>query len=279
MMRIRVGLAVLCCFLVAATGATMAFAASGGSVPLTGSWEGNGPHGVPLSFRLVRRGDHLVLTSLAVGSPATCPALPRDAEAVPLANISYAGPGGATGVGSSLLPPVALSGRVPGTTQRIFVRGSFSSPGSGRLSVPIQKKLGCGWPDSTLTWSVHRARRRDVADGTWAGPLTANGLINGNVRLVVAEQGRVVQSFTSFFTCLTDTQQGNTTFRAVPAFEFIRPDASFYSPLTGTRLRGHNTTWSGRFSAGGTLSGALRIFDDCTNRVIKARFSATRTKR
>jgi hypothetical protein len=279
MMRIRVGLAVLCCLLVAATGATLASAASGGTVPLPGSWEGNGPHGVPLSFKLVRRGGHLVLTSLAAGSPATCPALPRDAEAVPLASVSYAGPGGVTGVGSSLLPPVALSGRVPARTQRIFVRGSFSSPGSGTLSVPIQKNLGCGWPDSTITWSVHRARRRDVADGTWTGPLTAQGLINGNVRLVVAEEGRVIQSFTTFFTCLTDTQQGNTTVRAVPAFEFIRPDGSFYSPLTGTLVRGHNTTWSGRFSAAGTLTGTLKIFNDCTNRVIKARFSAMRTKR
>jgi hypothetical protein len=277
MMRIRVGLAVLCCLLVAAASVATASAASGGAVPSTGSWEGNGPHGVPLSFKLVRRDGHLALTSLAVGSPATCPAVPRDAEAVPLADIGYAGPGGATGVGSSLLPPVALSGRVPGTAQRISVRGAFGSRGSGSFSVQIQKKLGCGWPDSTLTWSVHRAHRREVADGTWAGPLTADGLINGNVRLSVAEEGRVLSSFTSFFTCLTDTQQGNTTFRAVPAFEFIRPDGSFYSPLTGSRLHGHNTTWSGRFSAG-KLTGALRIFDDCTNRVIRAKFTARRTK-
>src|SRR5437588_5948046 len=201
MMRIRVGLAVLCCLLVAATSVAATSAASGGAVPSTGGWEGNGPHGVPLSFKLIRRGGHLALTSLAVGSPATCPALPRDAEAVPLTDVGYAGPGGATGVGSSLLPPVALSGRVPGTPQRISVRGAFSSRASGTLSVQIHKKLGCGWPDSTLTWSVHRARRREVADGTWTGSLTADGLINGNVRLVIAAQGRAVASFTSFFTC------------------------------------------------------------------------------
>jgi hypothetical protein len=277
MMRTRVGLALLSCVLVVAASASTASAASS-AVPLPGKWEGIGPHGVPLSFQLVRRSGRLVLTSLAAGSPATCPALARDAEAVPLAGVSYAGPGGATGVGSSVPAPVALSGRIPGTSQRVFVRGAFSSPGSGTLSVPIQKKLGCGWPERILTWSVHRSSRRTVADGTWTGPLTATGLINGNVRLSVSAQGRVVQSFTSFFTCLTDTQQGNTTFRSVPAFEFIRRDGSFYSPLTGTRLRGHNTTWSGRFSAAGKLTGTLSIFDDCTNRVIRAGFTARRTK-
>jgi hypothetical protein len=277
MMRTRVGLAFLCCLFGLAASVSTASAASGGAVPQAGSWEGSGPHGLPLSFKLVRRGGHLAVTALAVGSPATCPALPRDAEAVPLTNVSYAGPGGAS-VGSSAFPPVALAGQVPGTKQRIYVRGAFSSPVAGTLSVQIQKKLGCGWPDSTLTWSVHRASRRLVANGTWTGPLTAAGLINGNVRLVVAEQGRVVQSFTSFFTCLTDTQQGNTTFRAVPAFEFIRRDGSFYSPLTGTQLHGHNTTWSGRFSAAGKLTGALTIYDDCTGHLIRAGFAATRTK-
>lgn len=277
MMRTRVGLAVLSCLLVLAASVSTA-SASGSAAPLPGNWEGSGPHGVPLSFRLVRQAGHLVLTSLAAGSPAACPVLPRDAEAVPLFGLSYAGPGGATSVGSSVLPPVVLSGRIPATTQRVFLRGAFSSPGSGRLSVQIQKKFHCGWPERILTWSVHRRTRRKVADGTWTGPLTATGLINGNVRLSVSEQGRVVDSFTSFFTCLTNTQQGNTTFRSVPAFEFIRRDGSFYSLLTGTRLHGHNTTWSGRFSASGKLTGTLSIFDDCTNRVIRASFTARRIK-
>jgi hypothetical protein len=276
MMRTRVGLAVLSCLLVLAASVSTA-SASGSATPLPGNWEGTGPHGVPLSFNLVRQGGHLVLTSLAAGSPATCPALPRDAEAVPLAGVSYAGPGGATGSGTANLP-VTLSGRIPASAQRVFLRGAFVSPGAGTLSVPIQKKLSCGWPDGTLTWSVHRSPRRKITDGTWFGPLTAPGLINGNVRLSVSAQGRVVQSFTSFFTCLTDTQQGNTTFRSVPAFDFIRRDGSFYSPLTGTRLHGHTTTWSGRFTASGTLTGTLSIFDDCTNRVIRAKFAGRRTR-
>jgi hypothetical protein len=171
-----------------------------------------------------------------------------------------------------------LSGRIPRSARLAILRGRFSSADTGTFSVPIRKKLGCGWPDRTLTWSVHRAKRERIGDGTWTGPLTSPGLINGNVRLVVGARGRAVDSFTSFFTCITDTQQGNTNFRAVPAFEFIRPGGSFYSPLNGGLVRGHRTTWSGRFSPAGGLSGTLTIFDDCTGKLVSAHFSATRTK-
>ena len=253
-------------------------AAPGSVVPLAGNWEGNGPHGVPLSFTLVRDGAGIVATSLAVGDPASCPALGRDAEAVPLNHPVYAGPGGRTSVGSGAQPPVSLSGQVPGGAQQVVVRGSFSGPGAGTLSVQIQKKIGCGWPDTTLTWTIHRATRRTVADGTWIGPLTASGLINANVRFVVGAQGRVIDSFTSFFTCITSTAQGNTTFRSSPAFDFIRTDGSFLSPLNSALLGRHRTRWAGRFSSRGTLSGSLTIFDDCTNHLITASFSARRTK-
>jgi hypothetical protein len=278
MMRIRVGLALTFGLFLMAVAPSATGAASGHAVPLAGDWEGTGPHGAPLSFKLLRQSGHLVATSLAVGYPESCPAIARDAEAVPLANVAYSGPGGRTSPGSTALPPVALSGQVPHSTQVVLVRGGFSSPSSGTLSVQLQKKIGCGWPDTTLNWSVHRAARRAVADGTWTGPLTAHGLINGNVRFIVGEQGRVIDSFTSFFTCITDTQQGNTNFRSSPAFDFIRPDGSFYSPLTSALLRGHRTTWSGRFLNRGKLSGTVTIFNDCTNHLIKVHFDAKRTK-
>jgi hypothetical protein len=278
MTRIRAGLALIFSVVLMAAAPAVAGAASGNAVPLAGNWEGTGPHGAPLSFNLVRQGGHLVATSLAVGYPQSCPAIARDAEAVPLTNVAYSGPGGRTHPGSTTLPPVALSGRVPHSAQMVLVRGGFSSPGSGTLSVQLTQKVGCGWPDTTLTWSVHRAARRAAPDGTWSGPLTARGLINGNMRFVVGEQGRVIVSLTTFFTCITDTQQGNTTFRSSPAFEFIRPDGRFYSPLTSALLRGHRTTWSGRFSSGGKLSGTVTIFDDCTNHLIRAGFAAKRTK-
>jgi hypothetical protein len=248
-------------------------------VPQAGDWEGTGPHGLPLSFELVRRGSHLLATSLAVGDPASCPAVARDSEAVPLEDPAYVGPGGASGTGAlSSSPAAVLAGRIPQSGQRVSLGGSFSSGRSGSFSVQISKQLGCGWPAKTLTWAVHRAARRRVGDGTWSGPLTATGLINGNVRLVVGAQGRVVDSFTSFFTCLTDTQQGNTTFRAVPAYEFISPGGDFTSPLNGGSVGHHPTTWAGRFAASGQLTGHLTIFDDCTNQMIRANFTARRTK-
>jgi hypothetical protein len=170
-----------------------------------------------------------------------------------------------------------LSGRLPRSSQTAILAGSFSTSRTGTFSIQIKKRIGCGWPDRTLTWAVHRAARKRVGDGTWSGPLTANGLINGNVRLVVGEKGRVIDSFASFFTCLTYSEQGNTSFRAVPAFEFIRPGGSFYSPLDGGRVKGHRTTWAGRFSSG-AVTGTLVIFDDCTNQLIRAHFSARRTR-
>lgn len=278
MLRTRLGLALAISGVLAAAMAGSAGAATGSAVPLAGNWEGSGPHGAPLSFSLVRTGDRIVATSLVVGYPSSCPALGRDAEAVPLDGPVYAGPGGRGTPGSAVLPPVSLSGQIPGSSQQVFVRGSFSRPGAGVLSVQIKKKIGCGWPDTTLTWKIHRASRRIIEDGTWTGPLSASGLINANVRIVVGAQGRVVDSFTSFFTCITDTSQGNTIFRSSPAFDFVRPDGSFLSPLTSALLGGHRTTWSGRFSSRGALTGSLTVFDDCTNRLIRASFTARRSK-
>ncbi len=250
-------------------------APSGTSVPQAGDWEGIGPDGLPLSFNLAHRGGHLVATSMAIGYPASCPAVARDAEAVPVDHPAYAGPGAGQSNGSST---AMLSGRIRRSTQPVVLRGAFSGPRTGTFSVQIQQHVGCGWPDQTLTWTVRRSNRAQVGDGTWTGPLTAPGLINANVRLVVDEQGRVVDSFTTFFTCLTAAAQGNTNFRAVPAFEFIRSDGSFSSPLDGGRVKGRPTTWHGRFLPNGSLTGTLTIFDDCTNHLIRARFSGSRTK-
>jgi hypothetical protein len=278
MMRIRVGLVLVVCLLIATATAPVAGAAAPSAVPEAGNWEGTGPDGLPLSFELARRGGHVVATALAAGYPGGCPAVGRDAEAVPLANPVYAGPGGNAGAGVfGSSPPAVLAGRMPGSKQQVNLSGSFSTARSGAFSIKVSKPVGCGWPDTTLTWRVHRAARRPVADATWTGPLTATGLINGNVRLVVGSQGRVIESFTTFFTCVTDTTQGNTSFRAVPAFEFIRPGGGFESPLNGGDVHGHPTTWTGSFSGAGRLSGSVRIFDDCTNQLIQAHFTGRRT--
>lgn len=250
-------------------------AAATSVVPQAGNWEGTGPHGLPLSFELVRHGGRLVATSVAVGYPGSCPAASRNAEGIPLAHPSYTGPGGASAPSSS---QARLTGQVPSSSQPIYLSGAFSTARTGRFSIQDSKPLGCGWPEKTLTWNVRRAARRRVTDGTWTGPLTATGLINGNVRLVVGAHGRVIDSFTTFFTCLANSQQGNTTFRAVPAYEFIAPGGGFSSPLNGGSVSHHPTMWSGRFSASGQLAGSLSIFDNCTNQMIRAEFTARRTR-
>src|SRR5579864_3641651 len=272
-MGIRAGLAVAASIPLLAMTPTVGAATP--VAPLPGDWEGTGPHGLPLSFHLARRGGRLVATSLAVGYPASCPAVSRDAEAVPLRSPAYTGPG-STGPGGPGSP--VLSGLTPRGNRSVILHGSWDSPATGTFSVRIQRRVACGWPATTLSWTVHRATRTRVGDGTWTGALTASGLINGNVRLVVGAQGRVIESFASFFTCQTDTQQGNTNFRAVPAFEFVRPRGVFYSPLDGGQVGRHPTTWWGRFTASGALTGTLTIFDDCTNQLIRARFSARRTR-
>ncbi len=277
MTRTRVGLFLIVCLLTAGVAAPVAIATSGSAVPQAGDWEGVGSHGLPLSFELTRRGSQLVATALAVGYPGSCPAVTRDANGVPLSRPVYAGPGGKASPGIfSSSPPAALAGRLPRSNQQVYLNGSFSSARTGSFSIKTPSKLGCGWPETVLSWSVHRATRRPVAEGTWTGPLTATGLINGNVRLVVGAGGRVVESFTSFFTCVTDTEQGNTNFRAVPANEFITPRGGFASPLNGGLVDGHRTTWSGSFPASRRLTGTVSIFDDCTNQMIHPRFTARR---
>ena len=278
MMRIRIGLVVTFSLLGATAAGPVSIAAAASAVPQAGDWEGTGGHGLPLSFELVRQGGRLLATGLAVGYPASCPAVARDAQAVPFDNPLYAGPDGRSTGAFTSSPPAVLAGQIPGSKQQIFLSGSFATSRTGSFSIKTSKPIGCGWPATTLTWSVHRSNRRPVADGTWTGSLNAPGLINGNVRLVVGAQGRAVNSFTSFFTCVTDTQQGNTIFRAVPAYDFVRPGGGFYSPLNGGLVRGHATTWAGTFSPSGQMSGTLHIFDDCTNQLITAHFTGRRTK-
>lgn len=91
-----------------------AHAPRGSSIPVAGDWEGTGSDGIPLSFELVRRDGRIVATSIALGSPSSCPADARDSEAIPLQKVGYAGPGGldSTGFfGSS--PTGTLSGKLP----------------------------------------------------------------------------------------------------------------------------------------------------------------------
>lgn len=248
-------------------GAAPVFGA-GGRVPLAGDWEGIGSHGVPLSFSLVRRHGRLVATSIALGAPLTCPAKERDAEAVPLTHVSYAGPGDGGGSSHAILSGQAEPGDIA------HISGAFTARRSGTFTVQVNRDIGCGWPTGTLSWRVHRARRLRVADGTWTARLTASSIVQGEISLEVAAQGRVVQSFRSSFRCRTRSQQGTDRYATAPAYEFIRPDGHFYSPLNGNAVKHHPTLWAGRFTAAGALRGTLRIYDSCTRRLVDASFDA-----
>lgn len=111
-----------------------------------------------------------------------------------------------------------------------------------------------------------------IADGTWMAPLSGPGITTGTVKLVVAGDGRVVQSFSSSFSCESDSVTSAIKFADTPAYDFIRSNGSFYSPLHGNLVHGHDTTWNGSFGAGGGLSGTLRIYDPCTGGVVAAHF-------
>jgi hypothetical protein len=246
---------------------TPAEAQARGLVPRAGDWEGVGAHRLPLSFELVRQNGRLAATSIALGAPSSCPADERDAEAVSLFDVTYAGPGGPPVSGGSSWGSAVLSGRVPGDSTIASLTGRFASPRNGTFSIQVAGKARCGWPAGTLAWHVHPATRRPVADGTWSAALSGPGIARGKLRLVVAGQGRVINSISGSFRCQTANRARENRLTVSPAYEFIRAAGNFYSP------RGMATTWSGWFARGGALSGTLTTYDACTKHLVRARFA------
>jgi hypothetical protein len=261
-------------------GVSPVWARARAGVPRAGDWEGGGPHGIPLSFELVRRRGRLVATSIAFGSPTSCPATPRDTEVMPLFRPVYHGPGG--------LPanpfftgglPVTLSGEAPDHLGGLLISGAFAGPRTGWFRVPAARnKLHCGWPTRTTIWRVHLARRRFVRDGSWTASLAGPGIIGGSVDVAVIGQGRVLSAFSGQLECqASNGSQANESFGSNPAYEFIRPGGSFYSPQdTNLGPNGLPTLWTGTFSAAGALSGTLDIYDPCTQAQEQMTFSAPR---
>ena len=187
MMRNRVGL-VLICGLLPLAGASPAGAASGRATPVAGDWEGVGAHGAPLSFELVRRGGRLVATSLALGSPASCPAVPRDAEAVPLLGTGYAGPG--AGQSSGVLPsvqPAVLYGQIPRSRQRVYLSGAFTTSRSGRFSIAVKQPVDNLMLSNSLRAAV-TGFARTLANEVAPYGITVNNILPGYTRTERVEE-------------------------------------------------------------------------------------------
>jgi hypothetical protein len=246
------------------------------SVPHVGDWEGSGPHGIPLSFELVRRHGRVVATSIAFGAPTSCPATPRDTEVLPLFRVAYHGPGGAPA--NVLLTgglPVTLSGKAPDHLGGLLIAGTFTTHRRGWFRVTSARtRLHCGWPTGARIWRVHLAHRRPVKDASWTAPLTGAGITGGSVDLAIVGQGRAVRSFAGQLDCQSSSEQGTESFGANPAYEFVRADGSFYSPQDTNLIQGVPTLWKGTFSATGALSGTLRIYDPCTKAPTQLSFTS-----
>jgi hypothetical protein len=108
--------------------------------------------------------------------------------------------------------------------------------------------------------------------------LTGPGITSGQIKLVVAAQGRVVLSFSSSYSCQSSSVSSSGGYAISPANEFIRPNGRFYSPIHGNPYHGHGTRWSGRFTAAGVLTGRLNIYDTCTRAFLHAQFRGARAR-
>lgn len=238
------------------------------ATPRAGDWEGTGPHGLPLSFDLVRRHGRLVASNLTVGYGLSCPAVSRDAETVPLTHPSYSGPGvGRTSAGSFAV----LSGREDGYA--LTVSGSFSSSRAGDFSLLTNGKLAC-WP-KVSHWTVHPAHRRAVADGVWRGTITGPGFTASSLDVTVASDGRVMNGLSGSLTCTEDGAPAALSFGSVPAYEFIHANGSFASPLHAQGIDGVDTAWSATFGAHRTMHGSITIVDQCTDSAAHLTLHAT----
>jgi hypothetical protein len=248
--------------------------AQAGIVPVAGDWEGSGPHGLPLSYELVRRGGHVVATAVTIGYPLGCPANERDSEAVPLSSVSYAGPGGLHSAG--FLEPsttAKLSGHFPTASggYPALVTGKLNTPRSAILTAGTDDTVGCGWPRHKLTWTAHPTRRQHVPDGKWTAVISGGGLA-GTVSLSTAGDGRVIASFAASysFACQGNTVGGNV--HSAPAYVFIKPNGTFASPEHINFVNGVPTTWSGTFSRAGGVSGNFTTGGGCENAAIHGAF-------
>ena len=218
--------------------------------PVLGDWEGVGPHGLPLSFRLARARGRVTIGDLTVGDPLFCPGRLALTDAIEYPQSLYIGPGA---------PPVLRLGAPRDEiTIRVGMGAPFSPELDGRLlgprnatvsePVPRPGPRGCGWGSTRrLTWRLAPAKRRPVTAGEWTGTVNVPGG-SGTVSVRVARSERTVELFQVAIRC----PQGGYDFGVGPATvgEFISAGGVFED---ATRPAG----FRGRFGPGQTLTGTF----------------------
>ena len=246
--------------------------------PVLGDWEGIGPHGLRLSFEFVRLGGHVVTVHLALGLPTGCRTAGNpawDVSATP--EVEYVAPG------SVLHGPFAPLGAtqfelILGPTRAapfpVIMQGSFSNSRHGALAIPAPR-LRCaqgGWP-RTLRFTLAAAHRVSVADGSWTGTVPGPpGSTSGTVLIRVIDGGRIETDIQASYSC-PPPAGGSAHFEIgpLPTTGFlIAADGSIGGKIGGT------TVWTGRFAAGGLLTGNLTPFG-CGSSSAPYAFTASRT--
>jgi hypothetical protein len=256
----------------AAPTAVLAATPTATQAPVTGNWEGTGPHGLPLSFALSSRHGKIIATNVALGFPISCPAQSRDADTVPLSGLTYRGPG-ATAADPLDPETIVIVGRNGRTNYKLS--GILSSSRAGAFSTLTNEHIGCGWPTHNLSWSVKPVRRRSVADGVWRGTMSGGGAHGGTVRVTVTGGGRVSTSFAGSLTCAGGEEQG---FSSNGSNEFISANGVFRSVLPGQELNGVRIGYSGTFDGHGHLNGTATVPSPCTGRAARVSFRATHSR-
>jgi len=241
--------------------------------PALGDWEGVGPHGLPLTFVLAKKGRKIVIRNLAVGFPVNCPKQPTPTVAIAFKVATYGGPGAP--------PRVRLPGWKPNditifaTNPHQFpleIDGRLISHTRAVLSTGLAPNVpkNCGWPKKRVTWNVRPRHRTPVAAGNWTGTATVPGG-TGTVEVQVTAAGRIVNLVVVTIDCTSGEGLGGGGFGSgPPAEEFVASNGAFGGWGSGAH-------WKGVFGANGVLTGTFTATDYCgTAGQITGSFTAQR---
>jgi hypothetical protein len=245
--------------------------------PVLGDWEGAGPHGLRLSFELVRKGGGVAALDYALGLPTGCRSTGTatwDATTVP--RIEYIAPGTVLHGPFPPLGPTHFEFVIPPTKKDPFpvtMTGTFSNARRGVVTIASPTRFGCvrtGWP-RTLRFKLTAAHRVAVADGVWSGAVTGPPAgMTGSVKIRVIDGGRIETDFLTTYSCPAN---GVGTFEIGPL-----PTEGYLIAASGSigGAKGTERAWAGRFGAGGLLGGKL-LASGCGSPTPHSGFTARRS--